>query len=258
MNTNWWTAALLWAAMLVAGIVNALAGGGTLLTFPAIMAAGISALTANATNSAAICLGFAGAAFSQRKAIKAARGDLFIYLGLSFFGGLIGGILLLALGATFFQKIVPYLLLAACLLLAFQDPIRHRIFPDRWNAQTNTHARWWSFFAVGIASIYGGYFGAGMSVILLAVLGLTREGTLREINALKQPISLTANLAACMYFLLRGQIDLPLAGILGTAALAGGFLGGTLAEKIRPSALRWTVVILGFLITAGYFWKFSA
>jgi uncharacterized protein len=258
MDITWLTTALLCIAMLVAGVVNALAGGGTLLTFPALMAAGLSALSANATNSAAICLGFAGAAYGQRHDLKTTKSELGIFLVISFVGGLIGGILLIALGGIFFQTIVPFLLLGACLLLAFQDPIRKMIFPEVSATRTAAHKRNWSFIAVGIASVYGGYFGAGMSVILLAILGLTHDGTLREINALKQPISLTANLAACLYFLIRGQIVLPLALILGIAAIGGGLLGGLLAEKIRPSVLRWTVILLGFAITAGYFWKLFA
>jgi uncharacterized membrane protein YfcA len=212
-------------------------------------------LEANATNSAAVCLGFGGAAFGQRNELRSVKADLWKYLGISCIGGFFGGVLLLALGGTFFQIVVPFLLLAACLLLAFQESIRRLLFSEGDAHPHRAYRRIGSFVAVGIASVYGGYFGAGMSVILLAVLGLTREEGLREINALKQPISLTANLAACLYFLIRGQIVLPLALLLGTGAIAGGLLGGTFANKIRPAVLRWTVVILGLLVTAGYFWK---
>jgi uncharacterized protein len=255
MEITWFTTLLLWIASLAGGIVNALAGGGTLLIFPAIMAAGLSALAANATNSAIVCLGFAGATYGLRKELRRNQGDLAIYLAICFGGGLLGGVLLLSLGDKFFLRIVPFLLLIACLLLAFQDSLRRFLFSNNRPPNPLSEKRIWSFLAVGVASVYGGYFGAGMSVILLAVLGLTREGSLQELNALKQPISLTANLAACMYFILRGQVDIPLALILGAGAIAGGYLGGKLAGKIRPSVFRWTVILLGFVITTGYFWK---
>jgi uncharacterized protein len=253
MSSDWVLPVLLSLASFAAGAVNALAGGGTLLTFPAIMATGISALTADATNALIVCPGFLGALYAQRKGLRAYRHVLWKYLAVSFMGGLSGGALLLWWGEKVFLAIVPFLLMTACLLLAFQEKIRSRLFADQLAGQRKLPNIVWSLAAVSVAAIYGGYFGAGMSVILLAILGLTQEGSLQEINTLKQPISLTVNVAASLLFLLAGRISWPVAGLMSAGAIAGGYLGGRVAGMVRPAALRWTIVILGGMITIVYF-----
>jgi uncharacterized protein len=244
---------LLIFASLAAGMVNAVAGGGTLLTFPAIMAVGISALAANATNALTVSPGFIGAVFAQRKDLALYRHQLWRYVMMSILGGLTGGILLLILGEQVFVFLVPFLLLAACLMLAFQDSIRKFVFQSSRAEPSHKAKEAWSLVAVGITAVYGGYFGAGMGVILLAILGLTQEGSLKEINALKQTIALTTNLAASLLFIFAGKIVWPIFLVMSVGTITGGYLGGRLAGWIRPNALRWTVVVIGGIMSVVYF-----
>jgi uncharacterized protein len=246
---------LLIAASLAAGVVNAMAGGGTLLTFPAIMAAGVPALAADATNAVVVSPGFIGGIFAQRKDLSLYKHRLWIYVLVSALGGLTGGALLLFLGERVFTIIVPFLLLTACLMLAFQDNIRKFVFHPLREAPSHKTKEGWALAAVGLAAVYGGYFGAGMGVILLAVLGLTQSGSLKEINALKQTIAFTANVAASILFIAAGRIVWPLVLIMGTGTIVGGYLGGRLTGWVRPSVMRWTVVALGGIVTIVYFLK---
>jgi hypothetical protein len=110
-----------------------------------------------------------------------------------------------------------------------------------------------TWFPVGLASIYGGYFGAGLSVIVLSALGLTLEDSLTRLNALKQAVAFSVNVAAAIFFVFSGQVLWPVALIMAVGALIGGTLGGKLAGRIKPSTLRWTVVVIGVIISIIYF-----
>jgi uncharacterized protein len=242
-------------ASLAAGIVNALAGGGTLLTFPAIMSIGISAVSANATNAMVVCPGFVGGVFAQRHDLSVFRDRLWKYLAVSSVGGFSGGALLLLLGERFFQVAVPFLLLGAVLLLAFQEKIRANIFQPTRSEVGHTSKDVWSLVAVGLAAVYGGFFGAGMGVILLAVLGLTQHGSLKELNALKQTIAFTTNLSASILFIAAGRIVWPIVLLMGAGTILGGYLGGKFVGSIRTRTLRGTIVGLGAIITIVYFLK---
>jgi hypothetical protein len=161
-------------------------------------------------------------------------------------GGIAGSFLLLVASEQVFHVIVPFLILAAALLLAVQDRVRNWILNPSHDKPGKQGGR--AVLPVGLAAVYGGYFGAGMSVIVLAVLGLFLEDTLPRLNALKQCISLSVNVAAAVFFLFSGLIIWPLALVMATGALAGGAAGGRIAGKINPVLLRWTVVAISSVI----------
>ncbi|HYA14290.1 MAG TPA: sulfite exporter TauE/SafE family protein, partial [Syntrophales bacterium] len=172
-------------AAIAGGAVNALAGGGTLITFPMLIAVGIPAVAANVTNTVALCPGYLGGTFAQLKDLQGQERRLWFFLPISVLGGIVGGILLLNTGEQLFRALVPYLILLAAGLLAVQDPLRTWIVSRTEREETAAMHRQWSTLALTSAAVYGGYFGAGMSVIVLAVLGLVLDDTLTRLNALK-------------------------------------------------------------------------
>ena len=168
-------------------------------------------------------------------------------------GGLIGGVLLLRTGERLFRDLVPFLILLASLLLAIQDPVRAWLTRRLSARQSATHLEKLSWLPVGLAAIYGGYFGAGLSVIVLAALGITLEDNLTRLNALKQLIAFSANLAAAIFFVFSGQVVWSAAAVMAGGALLGGALGGRLAGRVKPSSLRWIVVSIGVIVSVVYF-----
>ena len=249
-------------AAMAAGMVNALAGGGTLITFPTLTFIGLPAVSANVTNTVALVPGYLGATFAQAKDLKGQRTRLLFLIPAAVVGGLIGGYLLLNTGEKLFRELVPYLILLASGLLAIQDPLRKWLTrrkagqlggkpPEKVVSETRMAAL--AAFPVLLAAIYGGYFGAGLSVIVLAVLGLTIEDNLTRLNALKQFVSFSTNLAAALFFVFSGQVVWLVALVMMVGALAGGAIGGRLAGRIQPSTLRWIVVTIGVTVSIIYF-----
>lgn len=246
-----------------AGALNALAGGGTLITFPALTAVGIPAVAANLTSTVAIWPGYLGATLAQSGDLRGQRGRLWIYLPAAVAGGVIGGVLLLRTGERVFRALVPFLILLASGLLAVQEPLRVWIARRSEGAGTaaaraaaghvgasaagapSASSGRWAVLPVGLAAIYSGYFGAGVSVIILAVLGLMLDDSLTRLNALKQAIGLGSNVAAAVFFMFSGQVVWPAALVMTAASLLGGVWGGRLAGRIDPARLRWVVVTVG-------------
>jgi uncharacterized protein len=239
-------------AAFAAGGVNALAGGGTLITFPTLTAVGIPAVAANVTNTVALCPGYLGATLAQSKDLQGQKKRLWFVLPAGVIGGILGGILLLNTGEKVFRTLVPFLILLASFLLALQDPVR--AFITRRSTQTAqaSDSEKWTIAPVGLAAVYGGYFGAGLSVIVLAVLGLILEDSLTRLNALKQFISLSVNVAAAVFFVFSGQVVWPVALVMAVGALMGGALGGRLAGRVKPAVLRWIVVVIGLAVAVIY------
>jgi len=262
---------LLFLAAIGAGFVNALAGGGTLITFPTLIALGVPAVAANITNTVALCPGFFGATLAQKNDLRGQRGRMALFLPVAALGGILGGVLLLKTSEKLFQSLVPFLILLASGLLALQGPLRswlarragrgtgildtNNILEFTTRAPTSTThpvPQRWAALPVGLAAVYGGYFGAGMSVIVLAVLGLVLDDTLTRLNALKQSIAFSVNIAAAILFIFSGQIVWTAALVMAVGALLGGSLGGRLAGRIKPSLLRWVVVTIGLLVGVIY------
>jgi len=239
--------ALAGLAAVAAGLINALAGGGTLVSFPTLLAMGISPVAANVTNTVALCPGYLGGALAQREDLRGQGHRLRILVPAGIIGGIAGGALLLFIDEQIFRMLVPFLILFAALILAVQDRVKAWIAshaPGKTNATPAGRAA----LPVGLAAVYGGYFGPGLSVIVLAILGLFIDDTLTRLNALKQVISLAANVAAAVFFLFSGIVIWPLALVMAAGALIGGAAGGTVAGRIDPGRLRWTIVAIGFAV----------
>jgi uncharacterized membrane protein YfcA len=239
-------------AALLAGAINALAGGGTLITFPMLTMVGVPAVMANVTNTVALLPGYVGGTLAQWNDMKAQAHRLRYILPASILGGLVGGILLLNTGEKVFREIVPFLILLASLLLAVQDPVRAFLVRRAEKHSSGKVSPLWSTIPIGLAAVYGGYFGAGLSVIVLAALGLTIDESLTKLNALKQGVSLSVNTAAAVFFMFSSQVVWPAVLAMAVCALIGGWLGGKLAGKIKPATLRWLVVSIGVTVAIIY------
>lgn len=238
-----------------AGAVNALAGGGTLISFPTLTALGVPALAANVTNTVALCPGYLGATVAQWRDLRGQGRRLRLLVPAGVLGGLAGGLLLLQSGERTFRALVPFLILLATALLAAQEPLRAWVKRREELAGGMTGAGGGAGRAapaVGVAAVYGGYFGAGLSVIVLAALGLLLDDSLTRLNALKQAIALGVNVAAAALFACAGPVVWPAALAMAVGALAGGTAGGRLAGRVRPAALRRIVVIIGVAVAAIY------
>jgi len=238
-------------AAVAGGAVNAIAGGGTLITFPMLTAVGIPAVAANVTNTVALSPGYLGGTLAQRADLSGQRRRLWRLLPVGAVGGIAGGLLLLASGERLFRGLVPYLILLACGLLAFQGQVRGWVTRRSGAAGTARH-EWLATLPVFGAAIYGGYFGAGLSVIVLVVLGLALDDNLTRLNALKQGIAFAVNLAAAMFFVFSGQVVWPAAAFMAVGALGGGVLGGRLAGRVRPELLRRLVIAIGVIVAIVY------
>jgi len=239
-------------AAVAAGAINALAGGGTLITFPALIALGIPAVAANVTNTVALCPGYIGGTLAQRQDLRGQGRRLWRLLAAGALGGVVGGLLLLETGEKSFRALVPWLILGASVLLAVQGPVRAWLV-RRLGEHHGPRLERVAWLPVLLAAVYGGYFGAGLSVIVLAALGLTLSDSLTRLNALKQTISFAVNVAAAVFFVFSGEVVWPVALVMAVGALLGGTLGGRFAGRIRPAALRWTVVAIGVCVAIAYF-----
>ncbi|MDQ5770384.1 sulfite exporter TauE/SafE family protein [Thiothrix subterranea] len=252
---DWMDYLLAALAALAAGAINALAGGGTLITFPTLIALGIPPIAANITSTVALCPGYFGATLAQLKDIRTQTQRLWLVLPAAVLGGVLGGVLLLNTEEKVFQALVPFLILLASLLLAIQTPLRAWLTRRLQTHSAQGIPQTWAIPLILLAAIYGGYFGAGLSVIVLAALALILDDSLTRLNALKQAVAFGVNIAAAVFFLFSGKVIWMLALVMACGALLGGVLGGKLASSINPNALRWLVVSIGVMIAVIYWIK---
>ena len=238
---------ILFAAALAAGLFNALAGGGSIFTFPALVAIGLPPIVANVTNTVALCPGYVGGVLAQRRDLAGQGRRMLLLLPVAGAGGIVGALLLTRTSDSTFRALVPVLVLGACFLLAIQDRLRAMLQGRRARI-----ALVWAVPPVLLAAIYGGYFGAGLSVMFLAMIGLAIDDNLTRLNALKQAMSLVTNIAAAIWFALTADVVWPAAGVMAVGALVGGALGGRLAGSVKPTTLRMIVIAVGLLIAAAF------
>ncbi len=252
---SWFVAAL---GGLAAGLVNALAGGGSLISFPVLTALGLPPLIANLTNTVALTPGYLGAAWAQRHALAGQGQRIRLLVPAACLGGLVGGGLLLRSDARVFAELVPWLILFGTALLALQTPLRRLLRPS--GATPSSPRRPLRppavlLGAVTLAAVYGGYFGAGLSVIFLALLGLAFDDQLTQLNGLKQLLSLATNGCAALVLLASGRVDWGIALIVALASILGGALGGGVANRVNAEVFRWLVVVLGVAIGLWFLWR---
>ena len=237
---------LILAAGFGAGFVNAVAGGGTLLTFPALLYAGMTSIGANATSTVGNWPGSVTSSWAYRRQLREHRSRVIWFALPSLLGGLLGAVLLLKTGEKAFRAIVPYLILLACGLLMANEPI------GRWvSARAATHpkkhavALWLSQFAI---AVYGGYFGAGIGILMLAAMAIFLPEDLQAANGMKNFLAVLINGIAALYFIFIGAAVLPTAAMMMGAAIVGGFVGARTAQRLPAYLLRTVVVIFGVCV----------
>ena len=240
---------------ILAGIVNAVAGGGTLIAFPALVALGVPPIAANVTSKLALLPGYIGGTYAQRTDLQGQKASLLWIMPVTFFAGLAGALLLVNTKAQLFTALVPYLILLSTILIAVQEPLKAWLVRFRTTRGAAPAQAFVAALPLVLAAVYGGSFGAGLGVIILAVLGLTLNDSLVRLNALKQAISVSTTFSASIFFAFSGQVLWDAAVVMGVGALLGGSWGGKLAQRVKPAVLRWSVVVIGLLISAYYFLK---
>jgi hypothetical protein len=238
-------AAFLAAASAGAGVINAIAGGGTLLTFPALLGVGMSPVTANATNTLALWAGQLSSAFAYKKHLAEERRRAVSLAVPSVLGGLVGSALVLWLPERVFGAVVPWLIVFACLLLALQGPIKRALAGVP--GADHPAALW---VVQLLISVYGGYFGAAMGILMLASMSVLLPSSGQHANALKVLLSFLANGAAAILFLATGSADVWAAVIMAAACTAGGWGGAHLAQRLSPGVMRGVAIAVG-LYAAG-------
>jgi uncharacterized membrane protein YfcA len=244
--------ALLLIAGLGAGTVNAIAGGGSLITFPALLAVGLPAKPANFTNSVAVSPGYLASVYGSRVDLAdlakvRGRRTLLALLPTTVLGTLLGAVLLRVTPASTFEIIVPFLVLGATGVLAFQDRLRAVVgHPATMSDRRRTLAL---HGLAGTGAVYGGYFGAALGVMLVAGLGLVLDESMARITALKNVISAVAGLVTVVAFAVFGQIDWAAVGVLAPTTLIGGYLGARVARRLPSAALR--AIVIGFGLAVG-------
>jgi hypothetical protein len=245
--------ALLAGAALVAGAVNAVAGGGSLLSFPALLAVGYPALTANVTNTVALTPGYFGGTLGYRRELEGQRGRALALGAISAVGAVLGAYLLLISSAELFERVVPFLIFLACGLLAAQPRLARLVRARREDGRDPVAAGERPhtvplFSAQFLAAVYGAYFGAGVGIMMLAILGIFVADTLQRLNALKGLLSLLINLIAAVSFAIFADVSWVAVAVMAVASLLGGQLGVVLARRLDDRALRWLVIAFGVAV----------
>ena len=235
----------------LAGAINAVAGGGSFLTFPALLLAGLTGISANATNNTAMWLGTTASAHGYREELKQTRTVNLRLILSSGFGSIIGAMLVLLTPEVAFIKAVPFLLLAATLLFIFGPVMsrRHGVQPDEMILPP------WALPAQFLLGIYGGYFGAGVGIATLALLGQIGFTRIHQMNGLKTLLTSCMNGIAVVPFALAGAIVWHWALVMCGGAMIGGYLGARVARKTSPARIRSIVITIAVSMTTYFFWK---
>jgi uncharacterized membrane protein YfcA len=303
VNIQAWQIVVIFCAAYIAGVMNALAGGGTILTFPALIWIGLDPVVANITSTIALLPGALSSFFGYRKEVSGSRKWIKLFLLPSFIGGLLGALLLLLTPANFFAAIVPFLILFATVLFALQEPITRKLRGSSGSAKNlavtvasvntvdtvNQHDKWlqsqindeqvlepqsnagigktlqlynvsqkWLIGAVlmqFLVAIYGGYFGAGVGILMLATLGLLGLTDIHQMNGLKNLLGFSINSIAAASFIVSGNVKWSAAIIMAIAAIIGGYSGAHLARRLGRTFARRAVIVIGLIMTISLFFN---
>lgn len=247
------------AAAFGAGVMNAMAGGGTILTYPTLVFLGLPAITANATSTVALLPGAVASLAGYRREVAEHRQWLKTLFLPSLAGGAIGSVLLLRTPENTFAFLAPILILFATALFTLQGAVARWTASKRGTDRSDGSpgaGRWAaaSLLQLGVA-IYGGYFGAGIGILMLALLGFLGLSNIHAANGVKNFFGVCINAVAAGYFIFKGAVVWPAALVVVTGAILGGYGGARFARRIGKEKARAAVVIIGLLVTAILFWQ---
>jgi uncharacterized membrane protein YfcA len=244
-----------------AGVINAVVGAGTLVTFPTLLLLGFPPVVANVSNTVGLVPGAVMASYGYRSTLRGRGPIVRRFLVATSIGGLTGGALLVLLPGRAFDAVVPWLLLTAAVLAALQPRIASAIALRRaargipsvggsGDGETVTHVGPWVLFGILMTGVYGGYFGAAQGVILLVILGLALGGPLNELNGVKNILGGAANLVSALLFIAIAEVDWAVAGLVAIGATIGGGLGGRYGRRLPSSVLRVLLVVIAVVAAA--------
>jgi uncharacterized membrane protein YfcA len=237
---------LVFAAGCAAGVVNSMAGGGTLLTFPTLVWLGLSSVRANVTSTLALWPGSLGSVWGYRKRLAGGDSRVFALVVPSIAGGTLGAGLMVLTPTEVFDRLVPFLILFATALFMSQEQLQRR-FDLASLHQARSHWLSWTMFFQFLVGVYGGYFGAGIGILMLAALSLMGHTDIHRMNAVKSLLALCVNLSAAIYFALTADVVWRDALLMAAGAILGGVVGARLAFRIGRRAVRRVVVIVGLV-----------
>ncbi len=245
------TLSLLALAGFVAGVINSIAGGGSLVSFPALLHTGMGARFANATNTAAVWPGSAASVWPYRGVIAAERHRAWVLAWPSLLGGAAGSWLLLHTSEAAFTAVVPWLILLACALLAAQGKVASFVAKRTGDSAARVPP---ALVVIQFAiSVYGGYFGAGIGILMLSAMAIFIPDGLQAANGLKILFATLINGISVVYFLAMGAVRLPEAGLMAVTSIAGGLVGAHIAQKLPSRALRAVVIVYGVAVAVKLF-----
>jgi len=257
MPSNFATTGALFGAGVAAGAINAFAGGGTIITFPALLLAGMNPIAANTTSTVALLPGALGGIAGYRRNIPAVLRWLRLFAGVSAAGGLLGGVLLTQTTPSFFKWLAPFLVLFATALFTAHG-LFSRILRGRAPEMSRAANPRWLIGALSFqfaVAVYGGYFGAGIGILMLASLGILGFRHIHEMNTVKSVLGFLINAVAAVYFIWKGLVDWPIAALMAAGAVAGGYLGAHFAQKIPQPVVRGIITTIGVSISLALFLK---
>ncbi len=230
---------------MAAGGINAVVGSGSLITFPTLLAFGVSPITANVSNNVGLVPGGASGAYGYRKELAGQWGRLLRLGTASVLGSAAGAILLLKLPAGTFKVIVPALILIACVLVILQPRLNGWLASRRREGSQHGGPVLWA--GVCASGVYGGYFGAAQGVLMIGLLGIFLDEPLQRINALKNLLTFVVNGVAAIVFIALAHVNWILAGLIAVGSTIGGLVGARYGRRLPPTALRILVVIIGLV-----------
>jgi uncharacterized membrane protein YfcA len=240
--------ALLFAATLAAGALNAVAGGGSFITLPALLFAGVTPVAANATSTFAVWPASVASAVAYRRELGAPR--TWVPLGaVSLLGGLFGGLLLVKTSDSSFMRLLPWLMLLGALTFTFGGAVTKRL---GGGVQADA-LPWWMFVLQLAIATYGGYFGGGMGIMMLAMLAAVGMTDIHEMNGLKAVLGVAINAVALVTFVANGAIVWQPGIVMAAGGIIGGYAGGAIARRLSRDAVRWFVILVAWTMTAYFF-----
>jgi len=247
---------LIFSVGFIGSAINAFAGGGTFLAFPALLAYGLDPLIANATSKLAFIPGNVAAAWAYRKYLTNAKHIILSMLAIALIGGSLGAWATAEIGNEKFKFLIPWLILGAT-MISWKGHYVNKILQNSAKSVINAITYYVSFVLLGLTSFYGGFFGAGIGVLLIATLSLRDINDINLINAIKNILSVLINLSAVIFYIFWGFVDWHIVMIQTSGAILGGYFGGFIGSKLPHIMVRNLVAITGFILAIIYFYKYG-